>query len=45
MRHFILVVTLVAGPSVSGCIHMPPVWDVGDAIKEVDQIKEGTTTK
>ena len=24
---------------------MPPVWDIGDAINEVDQIKERTTTK
>ena len=45
MRHFIVVVTLVAGPSISGCIHVPPVWDIGDAINEVDQIKERTTTK
>ncbi len=45
MRHFIVVVTLVAGHSVSGCIYVPPVWDVGDAINEVDQIKERTTTK
>ncbi len=44
MRHFIVVVTLVAGPSISGCIHVPPVWDIGDAINEVDQIKERTTT-
>ncbi len=45
MRHFIVVVTLVAGHSVSGCIYVPPVWDIGDAINEVDQIKERTTTK
>ncbi len=45
MRHFIVVVTLVAGYSVSGCIYVPPVWDIGDAIHEVDQIKERTTTK
>ncbi len=24
IRHFIVVVTLVAGPSISGCIHVPP---------------------
>ena len=40
-----MVVTLVAGHSVSGCIYVPPVWDIGDAINEVDQIKERTTTK
>ena len=40
-----MVVTLVAGYSVSGCIYVPPVWDIGDAINEVDQIKERTTTK
>ncbi len=45
MRHFIVVVTLVAGHSVSGCIYVPPVWDIGDAINEVDQFKERTTTK
>ena len=45
MRHFIVVVTLVAGHSVSGCIYVPPVWGIGDAINEVDQIKERTTTK
>ncbi len=45
MRHFIVVVTLVAGQSVSGCIYVPPVWDIGDAINELGQIKERTTTK
>ncbi len=45
MRHFIVVVTLEAGHSVSGCIYVPPVWGIGDAINEVDQIKERTTTK
>ncbi len=45
MRHFIVVVTLVAGHSVSGYIYVPPVWDIVDAINEVDQIKERTTTK
>ncbi len=45
MRHFIVVVTLEAGHSVSGCINVPPVWDIGDAINEVGQIKERTTTK
>ncbi len=45
MRHFIVVVTLVAGHSVSGGIYVPPVWDIGDAINEVDQIKDRTTTK
>ncbi len=45
MRHFIVVVTLEAGHSVSGCIYVPPLWDIGDAINEVDQIKERTTTK
>ncbi len=45
MRHFILVVTLVAGPSVSGCLYAPPVWDIGDVNNEVDQIKERTMTE
>ena len=40
-----VVVTLVAGHSVSGYIYVPPVWDIGDAINEVGQIKERTTTK
>ncbi len=45
MRHFIVVEILVAGLSVSGCIYLPPVWDIGAAINEVDRIEEGTTTK
>jgi hypothetical protein len=44
MRHFLVVATLVAGPSISGCINEPPVWNIGDAINEVDQTKERTTT-
>jgi hypothetical protein len=45
MRHFSVVAMLVAGLSVSGCIYVPPVWDIGDAINELGQIKERTTTK
>ncbi len=45
MRHFSIVAMLVAGLSVSGCVYVPPVWDIGDAIYEVDQIEEGTTTR
>ncbi len=40
MRHFIAVAMLVAGLPVSGCIYAPPVWDIGDAINEVDQNEE-----
>ncbi len=36
-----MVAMLLAGLSVSGCIYVPPVWDIGDAINEVDQIEEG----
>ena len=45
MRHFIVAAMFVAGLSVSGCVYVPPVWDIGDAIYEVDQIEEGTTTR
>ena len=29
----------------SGCIYVPPVWDVGDEIYHLDFIKPGMTTK
>ena len=28
-----------------GCVYVPPVWDLGDAIRSVDQIQEGKTTR
>ncbi len=45
MRHFTVVAILITGLSVSGCIYAPPEWDIGGAIREVDQIEEGTTTR
>ena len=29
----------------AGCVYIPPVWDVGDAINDVDKIKVGVSTK
>ena len=37
-----LLVSLLALP---GCIYIPPVWDIGDAINDVDWIEPGVTTK
>ncbi len=37
-----LLVSLLVLP---GCIYVPPVWDIGDAINNVDWIKPGVTTK
>ncbi len=37
-----LLVSLLALP---GCIYVPPVWDIGDTINDVDWIKPGVTTK
>ena len=28
-----------------GCIYIPPVWDINDAINNIDWIKPGVTTK
>lgn len=28
-----------------GCVYVPPFWDLGDAIRSVDEIQEGKTTR
>ena len=45
MRLVTLIVMLVAGLSVPGCIYVPPVWDIGQGIPKIDQIEEGTTNR
>ena len=41
----IAVTALVTGLTAQGCVYIPPVWDLGDAIKKVDQIEVGKTTR
>ncbi len=41
MKVITLIAMLAAGLSLPACIYVPPVWDIGDAINEVDQIEEG----
>lgn len=45
MKVFTLIAMIAAGLSISGCIYVPPVWDVADEIHKVGQIEEGITTK
>lgn len=39
----IFCVTLIL--FIAGCVYVPPVWDVGDEIRYVDQIQIGATTR
>jgi outer membrane protein assembly factor BamE (lipoprotein component of BamABCDE complex) len=45
MRLFTLIVVLAVGLSLTGCVYVPPVWDIADEIHKVDQIEEGITTR
>ena len=38
------VALLVLTGLVSACLYVPPVWDAGDAIYDVDEIEVGVTT-
>ena len=40
----IMAIPLLLG-SLAACIYVPPVWDAWDAIKRVDQIEVGKTTR
>lgn len=45
MRLFTLIVVLAVGLSLTGCVYVPPVWDIADEIHKADQIEEGITTR
>jgi hypothetical protein len=42
MRRWILIISICL---LQGCVYVPPVWDGGDAIHQVDEISEGVSTR